>query len=128
MRILLDFNSPLQLTLWLRPPYCVTPFYEEEPPLLDQLHTGACSAIKYYKAQQFLLQCPFCGHLDPVFWTSVDCPRVSKQGWIHGHLRYFVACTQQSTESSLIASSRHRTWILSLVRQEGYQYGTCTHL
>ena len=38
-----------------------------------------------------------------------------KPGWINSHLHSFVAYVQQSSGSSLVAGTRHRTRIMSTV-------------
>ena len=57
-----------------------------------------------------------CNHLIPsvLDFRWFYCPGLSKSGWIHHHLCSFVPCVQLSLESSLVAGTRNRTWIIPL--------------
>ena len=55
-------NVPLQLALWLRPSYCVTLCYEEEPPLPRSTPQGAYRSTSIFDAVYLFLQSPLCHH------------------------------------------------------------------
>ena len=55
-------NVALQLALWLRPSYCVTPCYEEEPPPPRSTPWGAYRSTPTFGAVYLFLQSPLCCH------------------------------------------------------------------